>query len=97
MEVTRIDQAKPYEAPRHNDVTALRLQGWDATSATFAWVGLSTIKPGGGAEMEAGGLAKIYVVLEGTVTVVLGDGSVTELGAHDSCHIPVGEARSVEW
>ena len=95
MQVTRISQARPYTAPRHFDMRALRLQGLDASDARFAWVGLSYFLPSGGAEMEASPLDKIYVVLDGEVTVELGDGRTEVLGPRDSCFIPGGEARAV--
>jgi quercetin dioxygenase-like cupin family protein len=58
-------------------------------------VGLSHFLPQGGAEMDAGPLEKIYVVLAGEVTIELGDGTVHVLKPLDSCHIPGGEARSI--
>lgn len=95
MEIVRLAAAKPYVAPKHYDMRSLRLQGFDASSANFAWTGLSYFLPGGGAEMDAGPLGKIYVVLEGEVTVELGSGQVETLKALDSCFIPGGEARAV--
>ena len=95
MEVTRIAEAREYHPPLHHGCTALRLQGFDASGADFAWTGLSHIEPGGGADMDAGALGKIYVVVEGEVTVRLEDGSATVLGALDSCFIPAGEMREV--
>lgn len=95
MDVTRYAEARPYAAPGHHDVTALRLQGFGASRADFAWAGLSHILPGGGADMDAGPLGKIYIVLEGEVTVTLGGGAVTVLRKLDSCFIPAGEAREV--
>jgi quercetin dioxygenase-like cupin family protein len=95
MDVTRIADAEPYQAPLHHGVSALRLQGFGASGADFAWVGLSHILPGGGADMDAGPLGKIYVVIEGEVTVTLGAGSQTVLRKLDSCFIPAGEAREV--
>ena len=56
---------------------------------------LSHFLPQGGAEMDAGALEKIYVVLAGEVTVELGDGTRHVLKALDSCHIPGGEARAI--
>ena len=41
MHVTRFDEANTYDAPRHHDVTALRLQGEEASPAEIATVGLS--------------------------------------------------------
>jgi mannose-6-phosphate isomerase-like protein (cupin superfamily) len=95
MQITRFADARRYDAPKHFDMRSLRLQGFDMTAAKFAWVGISHFLPQGGAEMDAGPLEKIYVVLEGEITVELGDGSVHELKALDSCHIPAGEGRSI--
>lgn len=95
MQITRLAEAKPYIAPKHYDMRSLRLQGLEATSADFAWTGLSYFLPGGGAEMDAGPLGKIYVVLEGEITIELGNGEVHVLHRLDSCFIPGGEARAV--
>lgn len=95
MEITRFGDAPRYDAPKHFDMRSLRLQGLEASGAAFAWVGLSHFLPGGGAEMDAGKLPKIYVVLAGEVTIELAEGVVHTLGTLDSCHIPAGEARAV--
>jgi quercetin dioxygenase-like cupin family protein len=95
MEVTRIDEAAPYQAPKHFDVRTLRLHGADATPAENFTVGLSIFLPAGGAEMDATPLEKVYVVLEGEVTVVTEDGEET-LGPLDSCYLAPSEARAVE-
>jgi mannose-6-phosphate isomerase-like protein (cupin superfamily) len=75
MEITRFDEARPYIAPKHFDMRSLRLQGFDASASKFAWLGLSHFLPGGGAEMDASPLEKLYVVLSGEITVELGDGA----------------------
>lgn len=95
MDVTRIAEAREYHPPLHHGCTALRLQGLEASTADFAWIGLSHIEPGGGAAMDAGSVGKIYVVAVGEVTVTLADGTRTVLGTMDSCFIPAGEAREV--
>jgi glyoxylate utilization-related uncharacterized protein len=95
MQITRFDKAARYDAPKHFDMRSLRLQGFDVTDSRFAWVGLSHFLPQGGAEMDAGALEKIYVVLSGEVTVQLGDGTTHVLKTLDSCHIPGGEARAI--
>lgn len=95
MEITRLAEAKAYVAPKHYDMRSLRLQGFEASGADFAWTGLSYFLPGGGAEMDAGPLGKIYVVLDGEVTIELGSGETQVLGKLDSCFIPGGEARAV--
>ena len=95
MDVTRLGDAHSYEAPNHFGCIALRLQGWDVSDTKSFWVGLSHFLPGGGCEFEAGGLEKVYVVVEGEITIRT-DAGETTLHALDSCHIPAGEARSVE-
>jgi mannose-6-phosphate isomerase-like protein (cupin superfamily) len=95
MDVTRLDDAKPYEGPKHFDVSTLRLQGFDASSAESFWVGLSHFLPGGGAEMDATPLEKVYVVVDGEVTIVTEDGDTT-LHPFDSCWIGANEARAIE-
>lgn len=94
MQVTFFDQARHYPAPKHHDMVAFRLQGLDVTRTGGTWVGLSVFLPGGGAEMDAGPTEKIYVVLEGSITLVT-DGQRHTLHANDSCHIAPGEARAV--
>lgn len=95
MQVTRLGEAKRYDAPGHYDMRGMRLQGFDASDSKFAWAGLSHFLPGGGAEMGASPLEKIYVVIEGEVTIELGDGTTETLGKLDSCYIPGGEAREI--
>jgi quercetin dioxygenase-like cupin family protein len=94
MQVTRIADAKPYEAPGHFSMTSLRLQGFEASDTTNFWVGLSTFEPGGGAERGSTPFEKVYVVIEGILTVVT-DGGETTLGPFDSCRIEPGEMRSI--
>jgi quercetin dioxygenase-like cupin family protein len=94
MHVTRLSDAREYEVANHVGVSTLRLQGFDVSPAHAFWVGLSYLLPGGGAEMEASPLEKIYVVLAGRVTVTTTDGSVS-LNALDSCWLAPNEARSV--
>jgi quercetin dioxygenase-like cupin family protein len=95
VEITRIEDAKRYDAPKHFDMRSLRLQGFDASSADFAWAGLSYFLPGGGASMDAGALGKLYVILEGELTIELDDGQKHVLRKLDSCFIGAGEARAI--
>ena len=67
----------------------------EATGADFAWTGLSYFLPGGGAEMASGPVGKIYVVLDGEVTIDLEGGDSHVLVKLDSCFIPPGEARAI--
>ncbi len=95
MQLTRIGDARPYEAPKHHDMRGLRLQGSDASETENFWVGLSHFLPGGGAESDATPLEKVYVVLDGRVTIVTDDGE-QELGPLDSCRLAPNERRSIE-
>jgi uncharacterized cupin superfamily protein len=95
MEVTRIAETTAYEAARHHDVTALRLQGFDTSSVGNFWVGLSQYEPGGYAERDASATEKVYIVLDGEITVTTDDGE-SVLGPLDSCYLAPGEARTVE-
>ncbi len=95
MQVTFIDDAMPYEAAKHNDMIALRLQGFDASDTGNFWCGLSYFLPGGGAERSSSPLERMYVVIDGEVTVITDEGE-TILSRLDSCHIAPGEARAVE-
>lgn len=95
MEITRFAEARRYDAPKHYDMRSMRLQGFDASSARFAWTGLSHFLPGGGAEMDASSLEKIYVVLSGEITVELEGGEIHVIGPLDSCFIPGAEGRAI--
>ena len=96
MEITRFADAKRYDAPKHFDMRSLRLQGLEASHADFAWVGLSHFLPGGGAALDAPPVGKIYVVLEGEVSIELADGKKHVLCKHDSCYLAPNEARAIK-
>lgn len=95
MEVTRLAEARSYDAPKHYDCRALRLQGWEASGTESFWVGLSHFLPAGGCERDVTPLEKVYVVTEGEVTVVT-DAEEVVLGPYDSCRLAPNEARSIE-
>ena len=94
MRVTRLADAPPYEAPNHRDVRSLRLQGFSERGPTNQWVGLSHFLPRGGAGPDASPIEKVYVILEGEMTVIIG-GEETVLRRLDSCTIPAGESREI--
>lgn len=66
-----LKELKPYNAPGHYNMTAMRYHGKEETGAEKFWVGISTFLPGGGAEWayEDNPLEKVYYVLEGEVTI----------------------------
>ena len=94
MKITKLEEAVPYEAPGHFDMRGLRLQGWDMSDAANFWVGFSQFLPNGGAEVDASPLEKVYVVLEGEITIIQ-NGIEHTLKAHDSCHIGPNEEREI--
>jgi mannose-6-phosphate isomerase-like protein (cupin superfamily) len=94
MDITRFDAALRYEAPGHADMHMLRLQGREAGPSESLWLGVSHILPGGGTTLDASGLEKMYVVLDGEVTITNGTDTVT-LKPWDSCRIAPGEARAL--
>ena len=96
MQVTRIDDAGPYEAPNHVGTCTLRLQGWEASDVKGFHVGLSHFLPGGGTEQaDANPLEKVYIVVDGEVTIITDDGETT-LGPLDSCYLGPDESRAIE-
>lgn len=95
MDVVKFEQAPFYTAPDHDDVVARRLQGGEASTADFALVGHSTLPAGAFIPMGAGAIGKVYVVVEGSITIEQADGARHVLGAGDSIFIAAGEARAV--
>ena len=94
MHIKRFQDAKPYEAPNHRGVVGLRLQGFETGGPTNQWVGFSQFLPGGGAGPDSTPFEKVYVVLEGELTMIIG-GVATVLRALDSCTIAPGEVREI--
>jgi quercetin dioxygenase-like cupin family protein len=95
MLVTKIEDAGTYQAPGHFDVRTLRLQGADASPVENFTLGLSVFLPAGGCEMSTTPLEKVYVVVEGEVTIVTDSGEAT-LGPLDSIYLAPNEARAIE-
>lgn len=95
MKKVQLSDVKPYQAPRHFNMTALKLHGKEETGAQKFWMGLSHFLPGGGAEFDASPVEKIYFVLEGEVTVLDGNKEKIVLGPWDSIHIGANEGREI--
>ena len=95
MHLKRFNAAQPYVATNHFDCPALRLQGFEQGGPTNQWIGFSQFLPGGGAGPDATPFEKVYVLLEGEMTVIVDD-QETVLGKYDSCTIPAGEVRKIE-
>ena len=95
MRVKRFAEAETYEAPNHWGVTGLRLQGFEDGGPENQWIGFSQFLPGGGAGPDSTPFEKVYVVIEGEMTVTI-DGTDTVLGPMDSCTIPPETVRKNE-
>ncbi len=94
MKKVALQDVKPYGAPRHYNMCALKLHGREETGAQKFWMGLSHFLPQGGAEYDASPTEKIYFVLEGEVTVVTEKEKIL-LKKWDSIHIGANEGRSI--
>ena len=95
MKVKRFASAEIYEAPNHRGVVGLRLQGFEEGGPENQWMGLSQFLPGGGAGPDATPIEKVYFIVEGEMTVIIGEVE-TVLLKYDSCTIPAGETRKIE-
>lgn len=96
MKKIQLDQVKPYEAPGHFKMVALRLSGKEETGAQKFWVGLSYFLPGGGAEYayEDSPTEKVYFVLDGEITVKTKREEIT-LGPWEGVYFPPNEGREI--
>ncbi len=90
-----LKDVKPYKAPGHFDMTALRLHGKEESGSKKFWMGLSHFLPGGGAEYDESPTEKIYFVLEGQITVIAKNKEKIVLNQTDSIHIDAHEGRSI--
>ena len=81
--------------PTISNVTGCGFRGFEEGGPTNQWIGYSQFLPGGGAGPDSTPFEKVYVVLEGEMTVIV-DGEETVLGRLDSCTIPPGEVRKIE-
>ena len=85
MLIKRIEDAEAYEAPNHWDVKGLRLQGFEDGGPENQWIGFSQFLPGGGAGPDSTPFEKVYVVLEGEMTIEW-DGKTEVLSANGQLH-----------
>lgn len=95
MNLTRYREAPPYFPPNHDGMHCLRLQGHEAGPSTSLWLGLSHLLPGGGTTLDGSGVEKMYVVLEGEVTIITESGEQV-LRKYDSARLAPGEKRALK-
>ena len=94
MIVRKLSEAKPYEAPNHREYKSLRVFGAEMGGSQALIFGVSHFLPGGGAGPDASPPEKVYYVLEGELTVIVG-GKETVLKKNDSCYIGPNESREI--
>jgi quercetin dioxygenase-like cupin family protein len=87
-------EAKEYVAPNHRACTTLRLFGAEMGGSKGLIVGVSHFLPGGGAGPDASPPEKVYYVLAGELTVIVG-GKETKMVKGDSCFIGPNESREI--
>jgi quercetin dioxygenase-like cupin family protein len=92
MKMTRLADAKPYEAPGHYDMRALRLHNKDDVTNGEITLGLSYFLPGGGAAYGKAPIELIYYIIDGEMTIKT-DEETYILQAGDSIHFAVGDGR----
>ncbi|MFW2543730.1 cupin domain-containing protein [Primorskyibacter sp. 2E107] len=95
MLLKKFEDARAYDAPNHWGCHGLRLQGFEEGGPTNQWVGFSQFLPGGGAGPDSTPFEKVYVVLDGEMTVEW-DGHTEVLRAMDSLTVPPGQVRRIE-
>lgn len=99
MQITKLDDAKPYDAKLHWDMSAIRLQGAEASDLKNFSCSLSYFLPGGGANWSSSDNEKVYIVLDGEATILTKQDEqevTTVLKKLDSCVIDYNEERAVE-
>jgi len=95
MKVTRLTEAQQYEAPEHYGMACLRLQGKEASDTKSMWVGMSQILPAGHTSLKSSPQEKIYICVEGEVTIRT-DKEEAVLKPLDTCLLAPGEPRALE-
>lgn len=95
MKVTRLKDAPRYDPPGHDQsVHTMRLQHRDLGCDAPYWVGCSYYLPEATAHWDASPLPKVYIVLDGQLTIAV-EGDEAVLGPLDSVCLAGGENRQV--
>jgi uncharacterized cupin superfamily protein len=94
MHITRFANAPEYQAPNHDDMRCLRLQGHNAGPSEQMWMGMSHLLPGGGTSLDKSPFEKLYIVLAGEVTII-SDTEEATLKLWDSVRIAPHEGRQL--
>jgi hypothetical protein len=74
MNLTRYASAPAYHPANHEGMHCLRLQGHEAGPSDTICLVLSHLLPGGGTTLDGSTVEKLYVLLEGKVTIITDSG-----------------------
>ena len=94
MYIKSLNDAKPYEAPNHQKCHSVRLAGFEDYGPKNFWVGYSQFLPGGGAGPDSSPLEKVYVIINGSLTIKV-DGNTKIANPGDTVFIPGGIEREI--
>ncbi len=94
MIVRKFSEAKPYEAPNHRGYKSFRVLGAEMGGSQTLVFGISHFLPGGGAGPDASPPEKIYYVLAGELTVIVGGKETVTVKATAVTSAPMKAARS---
>ncbi len=94
MEVRRFDEAKSYDAPNHRNYVSYRLFGLDAGGPTNYLVVCTHFLPGGGAGPDSSPTEKVYVCIDGEITIIA-SGKEAVLQPNDSIYLAPNEEREI--
>jgi quercetin dioxygenase-like cupin family protein len=94
MIVRHLNEAKPYEAPNHRKYESLRIYGAEMGGSQTLIFGISHFQPGGGAGPDASPPEKIYHILNGELTVIVG-GKEQVARPGDTVYIAPNENREI--
>ena len=94
MYIKSLNDAEAYEAPNHQKWHSVRLAGFEDYGPKNFWVGYSQFLPGGGAGPDSSPLEKVYVIINGSLTIKV-DGNTKIANPGDTVFIPGGKEREI--
>ena len=94
MYIRTVNDAEHYETHNHQKCHAGSLAGFEYYGSKNFWVGYSRLLPGGGAGPDSSPLEKVYVIINGSLTIKV-DGNTKIANPGDTVFIPGGKEREI--